>query len=334
MKFILLITILLGAISNSSAQQEGQFIQLVNNQYLLNPAAGGFTKATQLELGMRNQWTGFANSPESFIFSGHGRLGSNATLASSDGTLFRAPEVTGGEIKHVIGGIALSETMGPFNRINVQGSYAVHMPLYKDISIGAGLSAGITNFGIIEDRVILYEQDDDAYMQFLGGTSNQTIFNMNGGLVLYHPSFTVGFSTIQMLNNDLIFGGIPTGSNFNRHYYLTANYGFKIQDKWEVRPTLITQFAKNTPINILGAAKFSYNNSVWALLGYRTSGTMAFQIGANLFKQFYLAYAFEAGVGKFQTSGAQTHEIQLGFYLGKKQSAKNDSKEESEQEIH
>lgn len=330
MRFILSLAILFGAFTSSLAQQEGQFIQLVNNPYLLNPAAGGFTNATQVELGMRNQWTGFSNSPQSFMLSGHGRIGAGTTQ-SSEGTLFQTPEVKGGELKHIVGGQAMSETVGPFNRLNVQGSYAVHMPLYEDISIGAGLSAGISSFGIIEDRVILYEQDDDAYMQFLGGTSTQTIFNMNGGLVVYHPKFTVGFSTVQLLNNDLIFGGVPTGSNFNRHYYLTANYSFSIQDKWEIRPTLITQFSQNTPINLLGAAKLTYDKSAWLLAGYRSSGSLTFQVGANLFKQFYLAYAFEQGVGKLQVFGAQTHEIQLGFYLGKKQSTNKDPETESEQ---
>lgn len=306
-----------------SAQQEGQFMHMANNPYILNPAAGGMTKVVQLELGIRNQWMGYAHGPQSYILSGHSRIRVGKTkvleeYSPSKTSFFKSPEITGREMKHVVGGMMLNETVGPFNRLNLQGSYAVHMPLYNDITIGAGLSAGFSSFGIIQDRVILYD-DDDNYMQFLGSSVGQNIFNMNGGLIVYHPKFMIGFSTLQMLNNDVIFDGAQTESNFNRHYYLIANYGFDLKSRpIEIRPTVITKFAENTPLNLNAAMKVTYNKTAWAMVGYRTSGSLTFQLGANLVKQLYLAYGYEHGIGKLQIQGNGTHEIQIGYYLGRK----------------
>lgn len=323
MKSLVFIAIFFTGTIFCSAQQEGQFMQMVNNPYLLNPAAGGMTKVVQLELGIRNQWMGYAHGPQSYILSGHSRIkvGENNVLeeyAPSKASFFKSPSITGREIKHVVGGMMLNETIGPFNRLNLQGSYAVHMPLYKDITIGAGLSAGFSSFGIIQDRVILYDQDDN-YMQFLGSSVGQNIFNMNGGLIVYHPKFMVGFSTLQMLNNDVVFSGTETESKFNRHYYLMANYGFALNSSpIEIRPTIITKFAQNTPLNVNAALKLTYNDAIWAMAGYRTSGSLTFQIGANLVKQIYLSYGYEHGIGKLQVQGNGTHEVHIGYYIGRK----------------
>ena len=49
-------------------------------------------------------------------------------------------------MKHVLGGIAMNDAIGPFSRTSVQASYAIHLPLFKTINMGAGLSVGWSNF--------------------------------------------------------------------------------------------------------------------------------------------------------------------------------------------
>lgn len=321
MKAVLIITAIFLSISVSFSQQEGQFMQLQNNPYLLNPAAGGMTRVMQFELGMRNQWVGYGNNPTTYVLSGHSRIRLKGEKVLEDyrpeGTFQPAPEITGGEIKHIVGGMVVNENIGPFQRLNAQASYAIHMPLVREVSFGAGLSAGYSQFGINQDRVILYESDDPTYNQFLGNSSSQGTFSMNGGIVIYHPQFMVGFSTLQLLQNDVILSGVTTESVYNRHYYLMANYGFQVNDTWEVRPGIVTKFSQNTPKNIYGSVKFTYNRAAWLALGYRTAGSLTFQAGANLTKGIYIAYGYEHGVGPLQIQGNGTHEIQIGLYLGK-----------------
>lgn len=52
--------------------------------------------------------------------------------------------------------------------------------------------------------------------------------------------------------------------------------------------------------------------------------------GANLIKNFYLAYEYKQGIGAIQLAGSPTHEIQLRFYLGNNRNVKKELKNKDE----
>ena len=81
------------------------------------------------------------------------------------------------------------------------------------------------------------------------------------------------------------------------------------------------KFAESSPASIDAGARFIYNKSAWLGIQYRTSNALVFQIGANLVKNLYVSYAFEQGTGPIRLASNGTHEIQLGFYLGKNRNA-------------
>jgi len=56
------------------AQQQGQYSQYMNNNFLLNPAEGGTENFTDIKLGLRKQWTGLEGSPQSIFVSAHHHL--------------------------------------------------------------------------------------------------------------------------------------------------------------------------------------------------------------------------------------------------------------------
>lgn len=326
--FSVLIVVLLTY--NASAQQEGQYINLINNPYLLNPAAGGMTNVLQLEATSRTQWLGYNGGPRSIAFTGNSPFkfsGKEKALEEynlENKAFFQGPKRTTGTLKHVVGGTATNEVIGPFNRTSVQASYSIHLPLIKSINIGAGLSLGWSSFRINQDRVTLYQEDDAAYSQFLGNTSSQNILNANAGLVFYNEDLFVGISTSQLLRNSATFNGVETGSNYNRHYYFIVKYAIKADERFQIEPTAILKLAEHSPISLDVGARFIYNKSVWLGVQYRTSNALTFQIGANLIKKFYLSYGYEQGIGAIQLAGNSTHEIQLGFYLGSNKKAKKD----------
>jgi len=315
-----------------SSQQEGHFINLTNNPYLLNPAASGMTSTMHLEATSRTQWLGYNGGPKSMLLTGNSpvKFGDGKKVLqefnNDDKAFFKSPERTTGSIKHVLGGIAMTDAIGPFSRTSVQASYSIHLPLVKSINIGAGLSLGWSNFRILQDRVVLYQEDDPSYSQFLGNTSSQNIANANAGLVFYNEELFVGISSSQILRNAATFNGIETGSNYNRHYYFMAKYAFIVADKFQIEPTAVLKLAENSPMSIDAGARFVYNKSVWLGLQYRTSNAITFQLGANLIKNFYLAYGYEHGIGAIQLASNSTHEIQLGFYLGNNRNIKKELK--------
>ena len=307
----------------SVGQQESQFINAVNNPYMLNPSAAGMSDVIQFEASSRTQWMGY-NGPQTFLLSGNSRIrmkkGGDAVLSEyniEDKALFSDPNATTGALKHVVGGRVLNDAIGPFSKTSLFGSYAIHLPFTKKMNFGAGLGLGWSNFRIVQDRVVLYQADDAAYSQFLGNTSGQNIFDANAGIVFYNAHFVVGISTTQLFKNKAKFDNVATESFYNRHYFFTAKYRFDFDNKLGIEPSAVLKLAEKSPASLDIGLRFSYNRSAWLGLQYRTSNAITFQVGANVIKNLYVAYGYELGTGKIRIASNGTHEVQLGIYLGR-----------------
>ena len=51
------------------SQQEAQFASGFQNPYIYNPAAGGLSSVTQIDLVARLQWVGYGGGPKTMNFS-------------------------------------------------------------------------------------------------------------------------------------------------------------------------------------------------------------------------------------------------------------------------
>lgn len=315
------------------AQQEAQFSNTVNNPYILNPAAGGLSDVMHLELTSRAQWLGYNGGPRTMLLSGNApiKIGKRKKALdefnAKDDVLFQSPERTTGQVKHVVGGKFSYEGIGPFARTALYGSYAIHLPFSKKVNVGIGLGLGWSNFGIREDRVVLYQEDDQSYAQFLGNTTSQNILDANAGITFYNDKLLVGISTTQLLKNKAVFADVATESNYNRHYFLTAKYAIELGDLFELEPTAVLKLAENSPFSGDFGTRFVYNKSSWFGVQYRTSNALIFQVGSNLIKNIYVSYAYEQSIGAIRTTGNGTHELQLGFYLGKNRNISKETKD-------
>lgn len=318
-------------------QQEYQFANTVNNPYLLNPAAGGMTDVMQFEASTRMQWLGYDGGPKTILLSGHsqikfGKSGEKALdeFNIRDEKLFQGPAVSTSKSKHVLGGKVWNDAIGPFSKTAIQGSYAYHLPLTKYINIGVGLGLGYSNFRLNDSKVILHQNDDNTYAQFLGNSSQQSFVDAQAGLVVYSEKFFFGLSTTQFLKNKVELNQISTASNFNRHYFMIAKYKIEGEGDIAFEPNVVVKVVQNSPVSLDFGARALYKNSSWFGVQFRTSSSLVFQIGSNLIKNLYVSYAYEASMGKLRTAGNSTHEIQLGYYLGRNRNVDKELKENSE----
>lgn len=335
----LLATAIICLSGESFAQQEGHYLNLASNPFMLNAAAGGLSDIAHIELSSRTQWAGYSGAPRSILLVGHTplKVGKESESALSEfnndnSMLFQSPKRTAGKMKHVLGGRAMYDAIGPFNKTSIYGSYAFHLPFTKTINFGAGIGLGWSNLGINQDRVVLFQADDAAYNQFLGNTSSQNILDANAGIVFYGEKLFVGLSTTQLLRNSVEFDDVVTESNFNRHYFLVAKYEFELNEKFSIEPTVVAKYVPNSPFSGDFGARFIYNKASWLALQYRTSNAFTFQLGTNIIKNIYVAYGFEMGTGPLRAGTNGTHELQLGFYIGKKRNTAKEIKESKEGE--
>lgn len=306
------------------AQQESQFGNYIHNPYIYNPAAGGMSNVAQIDLGYRNQWIAASGNPTTIYLSGHtqitGKKSGKETLSEFNNdheNIYKTPERTVGELKHIIGAKFMNDGIGPFQKTSTYGSYAVHLPLTKKVNIGVGLSAGWGNFQINPNKVILQHQDDNTYNQFMGQTMKQNNLDIESGLVLYSNRFLFSLSGTQLLNNSMIDSKIETGNTLNRHLFIISSYRFTLADKVDLEPFVIIKGVKNSPTSFDLGARVRYNQSMWAGIQYRRGNTFVISAGMNFLKNFNFSYAFEYGTAPVRISSAGTHELQLGILIGK-----------------
>jgi type IX secretion system PorP/SprF family membrane protein len=327
----LLITFLIFPLAIFS-QQEAQIANFSNSPFITNPAAGGLTDVMQFELIGRTQWIGYNGGPKTLFATGNSQinLGKSTKVLSEynvkDQSFFAMPEITTGTTKHIVGGTAYSDAIGPFSRTSITGSYAIHLPFTKKLNFGAGLGLGWSNFKVNQDRVVLHQTEDDPYSLFLTSTSAQNILNANGGIVVYNDKLFFSLSTTQALGNQVVFNTVQTESNFNRHYFAIVKYKVGLNDQFDLEPNIATKLVGNSPISLDFGSKVIYNQSTWASFQYRTSNSLVMQIGTTLVKNLYFSYSYELSIAKMATSNTGTHEVLLGFYLGKNRNVDNEIK--------
>jgi type IX secretion system PorP/SprF family membrane protein len=316
------------------AQQEYQLSNTYFNPFLLNPAAGGLTDVIQMDLTARTQWTGYEGGPKTFLVSASSQVGKFksekpllAPFSEGNKALFKAPDVSITKKKHVIGGKVWSDAVGVFTKTAVQLSYARHLILTQKLNLGAGLGLGYSNFRVNASKVVLYQNEDVLYDQFLSNTAMQHFLDAQLGLVVYGKNVFVGYSASQLFKNTMQWQDIETDSRYERHHFLIMKHRMELSPQMTIEPMAIVKMVKHSPVSFDLGARFIYNNSSWVGLQFRTTNSLTFQLGSNLVKSLYLSYAFEMGIGKIRTASNGTHELHLGYFLGSRKKAEKPSEE-------
>jgi type IX secretion system PorP/SprF family membrane protein len=331
MRTLLILFTTFGLACIGFTQQEAQFSQYYNNAYFFNPAAGGLTKTIQFNLGYRRQWLGIEGTPQSFYATGHSEVSFKKGKEVVDEfnadreSIFEGPERVVGKNKHVMGGRVLSDAIGPFQKTSAMASYAYHLRFSKKTMLSLGLSGGISNMGIRSDKVVLHDQDDLEYTNFLANNSNQTIFDLNAGIAFYSDRFHFGISSTQLLKNDLVIDNVVTQSQYGRHWFMYGMYDFPISTTdVVVQPHFMAQLVGKAPFSFNLGSKVTYQGRYWANVSYRFNDALNFALGLNFAQRFTFGYAYDVAMGSVQRSSNYVHELQIGCVIGKNRNIKKE----------
>lgn len=322
--------ILLGALTFGGTivfgQQEFQYSNYIHNPYLFNPAAGGLTDFTQVDLGYRNQFVSTSGNPVTPYFSGTTVLKFKKSKEEQptfnpDNEIMYAPPLNGvGKYKHVIGGKVVGDMIGPFRKTGIMASYAVHLPMTNKVSFGAGLGLGWNNMGVRSNQVLVLDETDNVYQNFATRWSQNNL-DMQLGLVVYTDRLTVGLSGTQLLGNKLKFSEALYKSKLNSHWMLFSSYKWSVVGDFMIEPYMMFRMVKNAPFSADLGAKFHYKY-VWLGAQYRTAQSFAVSFGLHFLKNLYLSYAFEYSAKSIRVATAGTHEVQIGFFIGNQKKSK------------
>lgn len=303
---------------NSFGQQMAQLSQYLQNPYLINPAAAGLTDYVDLNLSFRQQWVGFANSPQTMYFSGNSVIGRvsnaprySASLRTSRNAMPKNTGVRTGKMRHAVGGNVMMDTYGAFRRFMFNGSYAIHLPITKEMNIAAGVGIGMSNMTFLPDRVTMLDPNDNTYNNFLGNTQKRNLFDVFTGVYLYTNALIVGYSNAQMMQNKIYFGD-PTNSSLKMHHYFMAGYRFDVNDQLSLTPNILVKYMAPAPVTIDLNLKADIGEYFTTGFSYRNKDAIVGFVGV-LYNNFKLCYSYDYTISALRKQNSGGHEIVVGY---------------------
>jgi type IX secretion system PorP/SprF family membrane protein len=308
---LLLFPLLLLATVPALAQQQAQYSQYMNNNYILNPGATGVEDYIDVKLSYRTQWTGLEGAPKTYYASISSSLGKWRTTDKRSMRDRRRPF-------HALGAIVYNDVTGPTSRLGAYGSYAYNVVLTRDIRAALGVSAGMQQFSV-----------DGQQLQFFDPTTRgisaaSRVFDASAGLWVYSPNFYVGVSGAQLLGNRLNFSYNPgqvdagaPGNALRRHYFATAGVRVPLSPEWSLVPSVLVKAVNPAPLSVDINAKIKYQDLLWAGVSWRAFDSVVALVGLS-YEQFTLGYSYDAGTSQLANFNGGSHEILLGLRLKKK----------------
>ena len=129
-KYLLLISFF--SLCQWAFAQDGAIFSHYNiTPVLINPSAAGFNNMHQFQLNARAQWTGFADSPQTYAAQYNGPLGDNFGIGVG----------------------VLSETAAQMQRLRAHLNYAFRFDIGDNVKLSAGFSTEYQQIGL--DNAIL-----------------------------------------------------------------------------------------------------------------------------------------------------------------------------------
>jgi len=322
------ITLALGlliTVSSASAQQLGQYSQYLNNQFIINPAAAGEHEYFDIDLSFRQQWVGFDNAPQNYYLSGHTRLGkkpmtiSNPSLRTSHPDEAITSSTTGSSkgLKHGVGGVLAADNYGPFKRISFSGAYAAHIPIGDELHLSIGANIGFANMNFDETQISLATSSDATFDQFTASNQNINFVDMNVGTYLYSKKFFIGYSSNQLLQNSIYFGGTPAEGKLNVHHFISGGVNFDLSDKLVLTPGILLKYMNPAPVSFDLTTKLTFDDKYFAGLSYRHGDAAIVMLGAYINNMIKIGYTYDFTLSGLSDHNSGGHEILLGIMLNK-----------------
>ena len=308
---LLLFPLLLLATVPALAQQQAQYSQYMQNNYILNPGATGVEDYIDIKLSYRTQWTGLEGAPKTYYASVSSSLGKWRTTEKRTLREWRRPF-------HAVGGFVYNDVTGPTSRTSVYASYAYNLVLTRKIRAALGVSAGMQQFSVDGQQLHFFDPTTNA------ASAASRVFDASVGLWVYSSDFYVGVSGAQLLGNRLDFSYGPNlvdvgapGNSLKRHYFATAGVRVPLSDDWSLVPSVLVKAVNPAPLSLDINAKLKYKDLLWAGASWRAFDSAVAMVGIS-YEQFTLSYSYDAGLSELAGYNGGSHEVLLGLRLKKK----------------
>jgi type IX secretion system PorP/SprF family membrane protein len=303
------------------AQQESQFSQYMNNNFLINPAVTGIEKYLSLGLGYRNQWNGLDGSISTFYLTGHRRLGKsnegvNHSLPVRGAKTEAQTEISNSfepaEIPHGVGGYFFYDDQGVSTQTGVGASYAFHIPL-GEANLSFGATAGWLQYALDAGALTPLEEGDKSLSD---GNVTSSTTDLSFGVWYSGKSYYIGMSGNQLLQSKIKFSdGSDSENKQKNHFYLSGGYKLPMGEKLHLLPSVLVKYVSPAPVSMDLNCEVMYDQRYTLGVSYRNEDAIVLLAGIRI-NSYFLGYSYDINTSELNGYNNGSHEIALGMGLG------------------
>lgn len=296
-KYLVSCMLLLGSYL-SYGQQVPLYTQFTANQFMLNPGYTADEGHQDFYLGARRQWSSLRSTIETKYLT--------AQSGIADGK--------------AAFGVSFINDQSEFTRKNtLMATYRYRIMFEEDNYLSLGLAAGAWDNNFDPNRIYTTDPSDPIYslISSRGGmafTSNAGILYRNGGLHL-------GVSVPHLFQTNTTYG-----DNYinvfdyqeTRHVVINGRYDFKAGDNLTISPYVWIKdagslFDGQSDLGLMA----NFRDAAWISVAYRQHYSVSSHVGIRLGDRFAVGYAYDAPIGVYSKALGGSHEMMLGWRVGK-----------------
>jgi type IX secretion system PorP/SprF family membrane protein len=281
------------------SQQLPIYTQYFWNDYIINPAFTGTSNYSPIQVGVRNQWTGFKGAPATYSLGGHSSM-MNKNMGFG-GMLF------------------LDDMGGAIKQTGLMLNYSYFLKLNEKSNLNFGIAGIINQYSYDGSNISAQSANDPS----LYSNSKAIVPDMNLGIAyIFEERLKIGISANQIIQsrikkwNDMNMT-IEAQNKLVRHFNFTASYLAQVTDKIEVEPYTMLRATFINPIQFDLGARVIYNKNFFTGIGYRFQDAFCLMIGTT-YNNFSFGYSYDITTSNLRNYSSGTHEVVLGCRFNKK----------------
>lgn len=293
--FLLICTII---ILPANSQNEIQVGDYTSAQLAMNPGFAGSNGVFNVIALNRQQWVGFDGAP-------------STTVVGID------KEVKFCGNFHGLGAVVIHDQIGIFTTMYLNANYSYHIELEKGL-LGLGLKVGLVNVKLSPSGLTTavggsnddYHQESDEAIP----TSDDSGVGLDVGFgAFYQTPRSYLSASVQHLNKPSPSFKEGCTVSIRSVMYLSGGRQFWLTDrKITIEPRLLfkTDFSA---FQVEANAIATFNERVYAGLGYRYQEALLMQCGVSLKNGLRIGYGYDLNISEAHAYNSGTHEILVGY---------------------
>ena len=294
--YIIILLFSVGIAQKATAQQYPLFTNYVLNTYTFNPAVIGTTEKLDIRGTYRSQWVGVQGAPTTGVLAINGRLGK---------TGFN------------IGAYVFNDVAGRLQKTGGNAMVAYGLKLGENSTLSIGATFGYYKLNVVDD--VFAQNPIDPIIT--GAQIGQAIPDLSFGVYFKQKDGLFGgISVPQLYKKDIFFdpavARIST-TQIVRQFYGIVGYDLKVAEQFVIEPSALVKISPNVNPQVDVSVRGIFNNMFFIGGSYRSEDAVAAMAGIDK-GTWYAAYSYDVTTSLLSANSSGSHELTLGFRLGKK----------------